>query len=140
MRKSNLLYLGAVVLLIFGLWGILALGERLQAPFDLSGSWALREPAEPDDQIPAHVVKFDQSGRFVTMRVDQREAQPMRWISERVDPGGQTVVELKGSQGAVTIKCLPPTTMKEPSNYNCQFRFSGKIQGLWFGARQSADD
>jgi hypothetical protein len=67
MSRATLVYIVMLVACAGGLWAILGLGKRLQAPTDLSGVWAVggEDPSVPK-QLGESVV-IDQSGRFVRL-------------------------------------------------------------------------
>ncbi len=67
MNRAAVVYLVMLVVLVGGLWTVLAIGSSLEAPQDLAGKWQL-SPAGPDGWGPD--MQVEQSGRFFQVFID----------------------------------------------------------------------
>lgn len=136
MTRSTTLYIAMFAVLIVGLWGILTLGGRLQAPHDLTGVWEFRQPGA-DPQAATKTFTVDQSGRFVRLHFSATEAIDLRWVGEERDAtSGSRVVRLEGPGHALTVRVLPGDPPAGPSY---RFELGGTTQRAWLARRQDQD-
>jgi len=61
LSRPAAVYLVMLVVLIAGLWSVLAIGRHLTAPEDLAGKWQLTPVSAAS---PAQILTVEQSGRF----------------------------------------------------------------------------
>ena len=73
MSKATIAYVLMFATLIAGLWTILRIGGRLQAPPDLRGTWQVRwEGAGASGSEPFEQLTLAQSGLFLEILLDNR--------------------------------------------------------------------
>jgi hypothetical protein len=71
MSRAYVIYICVAALLIAGLWVILAFGQALEAPPDLSGTWKTKWDSPPPFADQAGRMKVEQSGRFLQVSFDK---------------------------------------------------------------------
>jgi hypothetical protein len=103
--NATAIYTVMLLLLVAGMWAILAYGATLQAPPDLAGEWDLipEEARQANGHRPVHAT-IDQSGRFVRLKVAGKPAIDLRIVSdtspEQVNAtGGAQVIRLTSPDG-----------------------------------------
>jgi hypothetical protein len=69
MTRATTVYLSMFVVLGVGLWAVLALGARLQAPADLSGYWEVRPLGETVPPV-GEGLTVEQSGKYARVRFE----------------------------------------------------------------------
>jgi hypothetical protein len=88
-----------LLVLIFGLWAVLAIGARLSAPEDLAGKWQLQSQVRG---IPDDTLTIEQSGRFFQVSFEhgphldlklEDNSQPLRLVH------GDTTLTISGEPG-----------------------------------------
>lgn len=81
MSKASGAYVTMFVLLIAGLWAIMHIGTRLQAPADLHGAWVVAWD-DGGRAAPFNQLTIEQSGLFVDLIIDNGDALNGRFIRE----------------------------------------------------------
>jgi hypothetical protein len=64
MKSAQISYVVMLAVFAAGLWLILRVGSRLEAPKDIAGQWTLTW-SNPQSDLPKQIA-FRQSGRFIT--------------------------------------------------------------------------
>ena len=106
MKRSTLLYVGLFCIAGFILWGVIAIGNRLKAPRDLSGIWRVR--GDTPDAESGEVVRINQSGRFLSVTLGEREPMEFRWTGEEANAAaGVYVVYLYNDRHILTVSIRP---------------------------------
>ncbi len=59
--RPTVVYIGMLLVLVIGLWAVLAMGAHVSAPEDLAGKWQLQSTVRG---IPDDTMTIEQSGRF----------------------------------------------------------------------------
>jgi hypothetical protein len=81
MRRASLVYIFMFLVLIVGLWVILARGAKLQAPADFAGRWELI-PIDDSDATPQSMY-VDQSGRYFELRFGDETHYSLQLVDEQ---------------------------------------------------------
>lgn len=135
-KSAIFLYIGMFAASAVGLWGVLALGSRLEAPHDLSGEW-YAEPGPGQEAADRPALTVSQSGRFVRVRVRRRGDMELRWAGEQADPatGGRVIrlADRADPPQAVTVR-VPA----DPASGAYVFERSGSESAVWRVRRRPA--
>jgi hypothetical protein len=74
LSRSTIVYLVMLVVLVGGLWTVLAIGGHLDAPEDLAGTWTIQSAAGPVD------LNVEQSGRYFELTFGKRPAVDLKRV------------------------------------------------------------
>jgi hypothetical protein len=118
--KATSVYAIMVVVLVGGLWMILAIGNTLTPPTDLAGKWELS--GADGSQAAAQDLSVEQSGKFVDMTMGQWTGSLKIETSDAQKADGGIRVAGKGQ--TVTFDGLG-------ANDRCTIRFDGPISGTY---------
>jgi hypothetical protein len=126
--KATSVYVIMVVILIGGLWLILAIGSTLMPPTDLAGKWELKGASGTQD------LSVEQSGKFVNLVMGS-------WASSlkvkhdgnqnpigNQSPAQQNSIVLTGNGESVTFTNLG-------IDDDCTIRFKGAVTGEYHAHR-----
>ena len=110
MSRATAVYVCMVVALVGGLWAVLRVGSRLQAPPDLSGRWELQplDPAGPErpagEERLGRSVRVDQSGRFFRLEFDRGRVMNLRLLRQSsIGSGPARKVRMELGDGTWTL-------------------------------------
>jgi hypothetical protein len=111
-----------IVVLIAGLWAVLAIGSHLVAPEDLAGKWKLQSTIRgiPDDNL-----NIEQSGRFYQITFNDGKLIDLKW-TERTG----NVIHLANTETKLTVSGAPDSDDKT-------IELSGSVAGRWAAHRIS---
>ena len=106
MKRTTVLYLSLFFAAGLVLWGVIAVGERLKPPRDLSGIWHVR--GDTPDVESGEVVRISQSGRFLSVALGGHEPREFRWSGEEANAAAGTyVVYLFNERQVLTVSVRP---------------------------------
>jgi hypothetical protein len=113
-----------ILVLIAGLWAVLAMGSHLVAPEDLAGKWKLQSVIHG---IPDDCLNIEQSGRFyqITFDVDHGTRLDLKWTDRSAN-----VIHLANGDTKLSISGLPDSDDKT-------IELSGSHAGRWSAHRIS---
>jgi hypothetical protein len=91
LSRSTIVYLVMIVVLVGGLWAVLAIGGRLDAPEDLAGTWSIQSAKGPVD------LNVEQSGRYFELTFGKEPAVDLKRVGSTQGPthlaGGKWTVD-----------------------------------------------
>ncbi len=122
MSRATVVYLSMIAALVGGLWSILAVGDRLVAPEDLSGRWMAVPPAAGGGW-PAMTV--EQSGQFFELAIENGPPRVAVAVVDRADDG-----RLSLARGPWRVTVDPPAADGVRT-----FRVDGPRPGTFTGRR-----
>jgi len=122
LSRPAAVYLVMIVVLIAGLWAVLAMGSHLVAPEDLAGKWKLQSIIHgiPDDNLD-----IEQSGRFYQVSFESGTRLNLKWTERTAN-----VIQLGNGDTKLTIAGLPDSDDKT-------IELSGSHAGRWAAHRIS---
>ena len=130
MSRISILYVSMIVVFVAGLWTVVRVGRTLKAPHDLSGTWAVVQPAEPT--APAQTLTIAQSGRFAKVKVNDQKPVELVLASQTAAPTTQMVFENGGQRLTVA------GVAADNAAGLYRFLFDGPVRGEWTAKRETA--
>jgi hypothetical protein len=115
--KAAGVYLVMVVVLVGGLWVILAVGSTLTPPTDVAGTWDL------SGTDGTRKLTVEQSGRFVDIATDGLTASLKITQDTNLGSSKNPVVIASNQKERLTFDNL--------INDRCSIRFDGTLQGIY---------
>jgi hypothetical protein len=122
--KATFVYVITVVVLVGGLWFILALGATLVPPKDIAGKWELEGPNGSQD------LSVEQSGKFIDLAMGSWTASLKIDADGGSNSKGKNSVVMVGNQQSVRFEGLG-------INDKCTIRFDGAFSGVYEAHRVS---
>jgi hypothetical protein len=107
MLRGYVVYILMFAALGFGLWFVLRVGAKLQAPAEIAGEWRVQwETSSPTGMGYHGQMRVEQSGRYCTLHFDERRTLSLK-IVEGTALGQQDatspIAQLSGDGYQVTL-------------------------------------
>ncbi len=122
MSRPAVVYLAMIVVLVAGLWAVLAIGSHLVAPEDLAGKWKLQSTIHG---IPDENANIEQSGRFYQITFNDGKTLDLKWTDRT-----ENVIHLANRDTKLTISGVMDSDDKT-------IELSGSVAGRWAAHRIS---
>ena len=114
MLRGYVVYILMFAVLGFGLWFVLRVGARLQAPAEIAGEYRVQwETGSPTGMGYHGGMRIEQSGRFCTLHFDEKRTMSLKMVDGAALGRGDAkspVAQLSGDGYQVT---LYPTAVQD---------------------------
>ena|SRR5687767_8387649 len=114
MLRGYVVYILMFAVLGIGLWAVLRIGAKLQAPAEIAGEYRVQwETGSPTDMGYHGVMRIDQSGRFCTVHFDEKRTMGLKIIDGTALGEGDPKRPLARMSGDGYVVTLYPTAVQE---------------------------
>lgn len=137
MKRPTVLYLSLFGAAGFVLWGVIAVGNTLKPPRDLSGIWHVR--GDTPDVESGEVVRIEQSGRFLTVALGKHDPMEFRWTGEEPNTAAGTYVVYLFNDNHVLTVSLRPVPEDPDVLEAAEFVLEGDHYQVWRAERRGPE-